>query len=586
MTRKNKAQDFLSKYQLGGDFDPYQQQNPYNYSPDLGTAQQEQIVQLNDPKSQSAYQSLDQVKKGFDPIPFIGPAINLGIGVKNIFDSFKERKRQKQFQRAYQKDLDRRLNESKANDFYHTPYEFNWSNNAGSFEEGGSIPDRYKNMGFNRVGQKKDSTRDGKKWMVLAKKGDDYKVVHGGYEGMKDYTQHHDEGRRERFWDRMGGKDSSKAKDPFSPLYWHKRFGTWQQGGMTTFFDYYNQREGQNQMIQNQMEDYYVNTNAQMEQAWKQKQSSGIQDAISGTIGLASNFAGLPFQEGGELSRIRSRRERYVDGPNGTERKVTIPTTIVHKRDSIDRPKPNPLYGELFKRDGTAKSKSKDRFVEHQEGGEYNAKTDLYSQEYDPNVFLGIVKDDLQIAEQEDKIESQMESWLFDDEDYDYNEVNNNYFSNISQASQASSPSYPSILDVVSKIGQQESAGKYDAINPYSGAVGKYQFVPSHWAGQIKSFLGLPDSYSKEQVMEVFKKNPQYQEDFMEYVTTSIYKPEAQKLMPLAQKYGMDEDKVVRMLHYRGIGDTRRRLKEGDFSVSQEEKSKYKNPDILTYLNK
>jgi len=116
--------------------------------------------------------------------------------------------------------------------------------------------------------------------------------------------------------------------------------------------------------------------------------------------------------------------------------------------------------------------------------------------------------------------------------------------------------------------------------------VGKYQFVPSHWAGQIKSFLGLPDSYSKEQVMEVFKKNPQYQEDFMEYVTTSIYKPEAQKLMPLAQKYGMDEDKVVRMLHYRGIGDTRRRLKEGDFSVSQEEKSKYKNPDILTYLNK
>jgi hypothetical protein len=29
----------------------------------------------------------------------------------------------------------------------------------------------------------------------------------------------------------MGGKDSAKAKDPFSPLYWHKRFGTWAQGG-------------------------------------------------------------------------------------------------------------------------------------------------------------------------------------------------------------------------------------------------------------------------------------------------------------------------------------------------------------------
>lgn len=95
----------------------------------------------------------------------------------------------------------------------------------------GGIPTRYRNMGFTKVGVKKNSTRPGKKWMVLAKKGNDYKVVHGGYDGMKDYTQHHNEGRRERFWDRMGGKNSAKAKDPFSPLYWHKRFGTWEDGG-------------------------------------------------------------------------------------------------------------------------------------------------------------------------------------------------------------------------------------------------------------------------------------------------------------------------------------------------------------------
>lgn len=95
----------------------------------------------------------------------------------------------------------------------------------------GGIPQRYKNMGFTKVGAKKNSTRPGKKWMVLAKKGDDYKVVHGGYDGMKDYTQHGSEKRRDRFWDRMGGKNSAKAKDPFSPLYWHKRFGTWANGG-------------------------------------------------------------------------------------------------------------------------------------------------------------------------------------------------------------------------------------------------------------------------------------------------------------------------------------------------------------------
>lgn len=108
---------------------------------------------------------------------------------------------------------------------------------GGMYEDGGGVPERYKNMGFDRVGQKKDSTSEGKKWMVLAKKGDDYKVVHGGYDGMKDFTQHGSEERRERFWDRMGGKDSAKAKDPFSPLYWHKRFGTWAEGGELDMYD-------------------------------------------------------------------------------------------------------------------------------------------------------------------------------------------------------------------------------------------------------------------------------------------------------------------------------------------------------------
>lgn len=97
-------------------------------------------------------------------------------------------------------------------------------------KNGGGIPERYKKMGFTHVGQKKEG--DGKhKWKVLAKKGDQYKVVQGGYRGMEDFKQHHSEERRDRFWDRMGGRDSAKANDPFSPLYWHKRFGTWAEGG-------------------------------------------------------------------------------------------------------------------------------------------------------------------------------------------------------------------------------------------------------------------------------------------------------------------------------------------------------------------
>lgn len=89
-----------------------------------------------------------------------------------------------------------------------------------------AIPQRYKDMGFTKVGQKKKSTRDGKKWMVLAKKGEQYKVVHGGDSSMQDYSQHKDEKRRDAFWNRMG-----KTDDVFSPRYWHQKFKTWEQGG-------------------------------------------------------------------------------------------------------------------------------------------------------------------------------------------------------------------------------------------------------------------------------------------------------------------------------------------------------------------
>lgn len=55
--------------------------------------------------------------------------------------------------------------------------------------------------------------------------------IEGTMGGLKDFSQHGSEQRKENFWNRMGGKNSSKATDPFSPLYWHKRFGTWEQGG-------------------------------------------------------------------------------------------------------------------------------------------------------------------------------------------------------------------------------------------------------------------------------------------------------------------------------------------------------------------
>jgi hypothetical protein len=131
--------------------------------------------------------------------------------------------------------------------------------------DGGGIPERYKNDGFTKVGVKRQSTRPGKKWMVLAKKGDQYKVVHGGDSKMKDFSQHGSEDRKKNFWNRMGGKDSAKANDPFSPLYWHKKFGTWQEGGEMMEDDMEEENEGMENesAMSEQIED-------QVEQALKQ----------------------------------------------------------------------------------------------------------------------------------------------------------------------------------------------------------------------------------------------------------------------------------------------------------------------------
>lgn len=92
--------------------------------------------------------------------------------------------------------------------------------------QNGGIPDRYKNKGFTKVGAKRKSNHPGKKWMVLAKKGDKYKVVHGGDSNMQDFSQHHDKQRQKNFWNRMG-----HSSDPFSARYWHAKFNTWADGG-------------------------------------------------------------------------------------------------------------------------------------------------------------------------------------------------------------------------------------------------------------------------------------------------------------------------------------------------------------------
>jgi hypothetical protein len=65
------------------------------------------------------------------------------------------------------------------------------------------------------------------KKMVLAKKGDEVKLVRFGLRGMKDFTQHKDPERRKNYLARSAGIKGKGGKltkdDPFSANYWARK---------------------------------------------------------------------------------------------------------------------------------------------------------------------------------------------------------------------------------------------------------------------------------------------------------------------------------------------------------------------------
>ena len=207
-----------------------------------------------------------------------------------------------------------------------------------------------------------------------------------------------------------------------------------------------------------------------------------------------------------------------------------------------------------------------------QEGGAAN--TDIYSTDFDANAFLGTEN-----SEQEMKVNQNQEllKWVFEDTD-DYSPIQDEY-ENYESQSPGINPE-----GVIAGIGQSESGGDYSVINPTTGTTGKYQFHPKYWATQIGEFMGIDGT--NDEIMSEFKNSPKTQEAFMNHVVNNIYKPEIKKLKPYADKYGFTEDQMVRFLHYRGLADTKKRLVSGNFEVSQAEKEKYQNPNILDYIKR
>ena len=93
-------------------------------------------------------------------------------------------------------------------------------------KEGGKL--HYRGHTFDAFNKPKTAPEgDSHKKMVLAKKGDEVKLVKYGLRGMEDYTQHKDPKRRENYLKRSAGIKDKNGKptkdDPFSPNHWARK---------------------------------------------------------------------------------------------------------------------------------------------------------------------------------------------------------------------------------------------------------------------------------------------------------------------------------------------------------------------------
>ncbi len=79
--------------------------------------------------------------------------------------------------------------------------------------------------GFNKP--KRAPSGSQKKMIVLAKKGDEVKLVSFGHRGYQDFRQHKDEKRRKNYLQRSAGIKDKSGKltkdDKFSANYWARR---------------------------------------------------------------------------------------------------------------------------------------------------------------------------------------------------------------------------------------------------------------------------------------------------------------------------------------------------------------------------
>lgn len=338
----------------------------------------------------------------------------------------------------------------------------------------------------------------------------------------------------------------------------------YQMGGnsMDAFQNFYLNQESKKQQNLQGLNDFYTQTAKQQKAQADAMVQSGLSTTFQGFTDIAEKAkkaammaAGMPPMEyGGDVRRraLYNVLERYQQGGmlGGTQK--------------------------LFPDFGF-------QFLEKQDGGVIKGdeqdfeNVDLYSPNFtvpydtSDDEFASMVKDE------EQRILAESQSYDDEDEESQY----------VGFTGQMSQPEGEyTVDDTINRIGMQESGGNYDAWNKTSNTVGKYQFMEKYWADKIRPFMGLPSNVSDRQTMLAFQKSPASQEGFMRHVVETYYLPHLPEMRQLGAQYGLNDDQLIRLMHYRGIADAKKRLISGNFEVSEKEKAVYKNPDVMEYLNK
>jgi len=318
----------------------------------------------------------------------------------------------------------------------------------------------------------------------------------------------------------------------------------------------YDQQRDYNRMRQEQFANYYNQMNQQNQFAAKSQINSGIGNIVSGIGSTAKAFAG--FQDGGEydptmdVNSAEFNAEGFGGYKQGSDLEALMAQEAASMTDASDMlaefvfPEPNPVSPEQV---------------------EYEANNAVGASSYiTPSNSLPTIPNS---TSSNQPTQTPSKGGLVDIE---------------IDSSGVTYKGDPRFKGVIDEIKFRETRNKYGQVNELSNTVGAYQFMTSVWADQIKTFMGLPEETDPITTMKAFQSNPQVQEDFMTHVVEDIYAPQLPKLRPYAEQYGLDDDALIKLIHYRGIGDARKRLRTGNFEVDAKEKAKYNNPDILEYI--